>query len=226
MEQKYHIRGFLVGFVAALMLVALASPALAAVMQSIEVSADVKVYVDDIPIDAGDLNGNPEAFIYNGTTYLPARAVSNSLGKEVQWDGTSRSVYIGKHGDSKSLLMNVCPPYQSHRYHTVETFQVAGNKYTNGIIIPDVRYNDDGWALFNLNGQYNTLEFDIGHGDGWGMNRATLTIRLDGELAYTLDLDPYALPQHCVVPLNGALQMKIEMTQPGHCYCLYNATIS
>lgn len=49
-------------------------------------------------------NGNPvEAFIYNGTTYLTIRAVSDALGKAALWDGETKSVYIGKHSSEKPV---------------------------------------------------------------------------------------------------------------------------
>lgn len=34
-------------------------------------------------------------FIYQGTTYVPIRFVSESLGQKVTWDGKSKSIYIG-----------------------------------------------------------------------------------------------------------------------------------
>ena len=34
--------------------------------------------------------------IYNGTTYIPARAVSTAFGKAVYWDGEESTVYLGK----------------------------------------------------------------------------------------------------------------------------------
>lgn len=84
-----------------LILSAMVLPVLAAaVTKTITVETDVKVYVNDKGIDVGDTHGNPDAFIYNGTTYIAAKAVSNSLGQNVAWDGNTRSVYIGAHKGS------------------------------------------------------------------------------------------------------------------------------
>ena len=33
--------------------------------------------------------------IYNGTTYLPVRAVAKAFNKEVYWDGPDYTVYLG-----------------------------------------------------------------------------------------------------------------------------------
>jgi len=53
------------------------------------------------PVDA---NGNPvEVFIYNGTTYLPARAVSTAVGKPISWDGKTQTIDIGKHDSEEPV---------------------------------------------------------------------------------------------------------------------------
>lgn len=56
---------------------------------------DVKINVDGKRIDPKDGNGRSvEPFIYEGTTYLPVRAVSEALGKYVAWDGETYTVDI------------------------------------------------------------------------------------------------------------------------------------
>lgn len=82
-------------------LLGLTIPTLAAVAtKTIEVETDVKVFVNDKELDAGDTHGNPDCFIYNGTTYVAVAAVSKSLEQEVKWEGETRSVYIGRHGNN------------------------------------------------------------------------------------------------------------------------------
>lgn len=57
---------------------------------------NVKLVVDGIEITPKDANGNVvEPFIYNGTTYLPVRAIGEAFDKDVQWDGDTATVYIG-----------------------------------------------------------------------------------------------------------------------------------
>jgi hypothetical protein len=57
---------------------------------------NIKIYINNDLISPKDANGNEiEPFIYNGTTYLPVRAVAEAFNEEVSWDGNTNSVYIG-----------------------------------------------------------------------------------------------------------------------------------
>ena len=125
MKHKQSMMGFVSGILVSVLVAGTVLPAVAA-GTSIWVDSGVKVYVNDIKIDAGDTHGNPDAFIYNGTTYVAAAAVSKSLGENVKWEGSTKSVYIGKHEGSKSYLLNVCPPYETRFYNTPVTVTMAG----------------------------------------------------------------------------------------------------
>jgi|GEM_PF-108736 len=58
---------------------------------------NINIVIDGNEITPTDANGNyVEPFIMDGTTYLPVRAISNALGKEVSWDGDTATVYIGE----------------------------------------------------------------------------------------------------------------------------------
>ncbi len=57
-----------------------------------EISAafrDIKIIVD-----GKQLSTSAEPFIYNGTTYLPVRAVGEAVGKEVVWDNDTKTVTL------------------------------------------------------------------------------------------------------------------------------------
>lgn len=82
-----------------LLLVLFVSPVFAeAIKQNINVVYNnIKIVVDGKIIVPEDVNGNiVEPFIYNGTTYLPVRAVSQALGKDVDWDEKTKTVYISE----------------------------------------------------------------------------------------------------------------------------------
>lgn len=223
MKHKHSARDFLAGVLTMALIFGLVSPAGAALTsKTIEVFTGTEIFVDGVKLEPKDANGNPvETFIYNGTTYVPLRAVSQSLGKNVSWDGANQRVYIGEVPGTKQYLLDVCPPYQTSRFKTPTTITMAGSKYANCI---SWSYGS-GYAIFNLNGKYNTLEFDIGHLDGKYMADSSLNIYLDGQLSYSMDLTGEMLPEHCSIPLYNALQMKIEMGREGENYGLGNIEI-
>ena len=53
-----------------------------------------------IPTDVDGFVVDP--FIIDGTTYLPVRAISEALGKEVSWDASTYSVHIKDSDNSKN----------------------------------------------------------------------------------------------------------------------------
>lgn len=63
---------------------------------SIDVHSGIKISVDGKEFVPGDSEGAPvEVFLYNGTTYLPIRGISNLFGVGIEWDNETKSVYLG-----------------------------------------------------------------------------------------------------------------------------------
>lgn len=59
---------------------------------------DIPVMFSNIKIvvDGKELKTDKEPFIYEGTTYLPVRAVGEAVGKNVTWDAASKTVMLGE----------------------------------------------------------------------------------------------------------------------------------
>jgi len=96
---KEKLQVFLCGVAVGLVLLLLCGSALAdaTTRQLTATYNNIKIYVDGELISPKDVNGKPtEPFIVEGSTYLPVRAVAEALGKPVEWDDPSKSVYIGK----------------------------------------------------------------------------------------------------------------------------------
>lgn len=126
MKKSRNVRSFLSGVLITLLVVGMVPSALAAAGRNITVYPGVSIYMDDTKLNPTDANGNPvEAFIYNGTTYLPVRAVSEALGQVVQWDGRTNSVYIGKHASDTPAAwlsqMEYFSGTESDRFYTAAT---------------------------------------------------------------------------------------------------------
>ena len=140
---------------------------------------NIKIYIDGAEIVPKDAVGNVvEPFIINGTTYLPVRAISNALCKDVEWDGKTQSVYIGKKDQTKPD--NYLHKIQYNDYKAGNTVEFAiingtitdynGNTYTNGLVFDQLNYfgkvkDDEDKANVNisypLNSQYSRLKGKI-----------------------------------------------------------------
>lgn len=109
------------------------------------------------------------------------------------------------------LLLVVCPPYKTNDECELWTnVSMGGVKYAKGVSVGGDFWCIEGFALFNLAGKYNTLSFDVGSRDDKKYTKGQmLYIYLDDNLAWSLELDPDALPTNYTVDVSGANQMKI-----------------
>ncbi len=173
---------------------------------------DIGIVINGVPLTPKDATGKTvEPFIYEGTTYLPVRAIGEAFGNTVTWDGETSTVYVGETPGQVTYLVNVLEPYESSGYSTPATFKIAGKDYSNGFTFG----NHDGYAIYNLDGKYNSLEFDVGHIDGSKMTEQKCNIYLDGKITQTYEFHSEDMIKHIVVPLNHALQLKIT-TETGY----------
>ena len=176
---------------------------------------NIKLIIDGTQVTPKDANGaTVEPFVYNGTTYLPVRAVSTTLRKQVSWDGNTNTVYIGDNLGQSSFLMDVCPPYEKSVV-SVGTVTMSGKSYSHGFSIGD---REGAYAYFNLNGNYSTMEFDFGAVDGDNEFSMEYDIYLDGQLVKTITHEAGDMVKHYTIPLDKALQMKIVGTGRGSSY--------
>lgn len=139
---------------------------------------NIRIFVDGAEIVPKDVNGNiVEPFVYQGTTYLPVRAVASALGKDVVWDGATSSVYLGKTDANQPdnyldriqyVDVTVAKKQSSNTFSvlngTVTDF--LGKTYTSGVYVGASEGSVDGNAFdtarlkvdYPLNGQYTYLK--------------------------------------------------------------------
>lgn len=171
---------------------------------------NIKLNIDGVEVTPKDANGaTVEPFVYNGTTYLPVRAVGSALGKQVSWDGNTNTVYIGTDLGQSVFLMDVCPPYEE-AYATIGSVTMSGQSYSHGFKMCTGWAGDSmSYAYFNLNGNYSAMEFDFGAIDRYNEFEMKYEIYLDGQLVKTITHEAGDMVEHYTIPLNKALQMKI-----------------
>ena len=209
MKRRQKAAWFLSGVAATVLAVSLTSPALAALAaKTIQVYTGVDVYVDDMKLEPTDANGNPvEVFVYNGTTYLPVRAVSEAVGKTVQWEPESNSVYLGKHTGEKPAVWLQDLDYFTGRTLKVEPTDKDNLGNTRQEVITISGFDN----TYLLNGQYSAISGTFFQRYKYRSNNATSSLYIygDGELLYSAEITGGVKPIDFYVDLTGVLELRI-----------------
>ncbi len=203
-----RLQGALAGVLIGVLLTGGASYAKTAI-EDIRVNYNnIKVYVDNERQTLKDANGTTiEPFIYNGTTYLPVRAVAELAGMTVSWDDSTKSVYLQKTAPQADLIA-AYSPYDSKNcslYDVDEYFKMDGSNYANGMRL----WTSSGYAKFNLGGKYKYLDVTIGH-SGDEDREKTVTFVVDGKSAGYVTLTPGVKATRYTVELNYCKDLKIS----------------
>ncbi|MGG4551695.1 MULTISPECIES: NPCBM/NEW2 domain-containing protein [Paenibacillus] len=241
-KQKMAI--FSTGFVAAAVLTT-ATSAWAAPLQK-QITAffnGTKIYVDGRLVQSTDAKGNKiEPLVYEGTTYLPVRAVAEAFNSKVTWDAPGNSIYIGKvnatdHDVSLSSLDFLSESqsikwghldWQSHSSNKVTAWSPEDDKDNTG-----TNYNDGlkfelvgsgtgathGLAMereYLLNQKYKSFSGSfVLHYDSRSSEEAHATLKVygDDQLLYTSDkLEKGVLPIDFDVNVSNISKLKIVIT--------------
>lgn len=229
MKFKERAKGSLLGFIIGV-IVTTSIPVIAAQIQkSIDVYyRDIKIYADGKLVNT---NGDNEAFIYNGTTYLPVRAVGEAFNKAVNWDGKTSSVYLGIQptttGQPTVLLEDLDYFTSDMRFDTSlinSGKDNIGNTHNSGISIEGRR----GSTEYLLNGKYRRFTGVIGVPYNYRNDKYEGIIKIygDNKLLYTSPVMTAGVqPTNFNIDVTGVLNLKIERedTYVGHYVCIYDA---
>lgn len=190
----------------------------------------ITIMIDGAEYVAKDANGNTVApFIMDGTTYLPVRAVANAFDKDVDWDGKTNTVYIGKKGRMEPD--NRLDKIQYVDYREVENYSALnivngtlndfnGNTYTNGILF-NLYEGSKVEVDYPLNGQYSSFSgkivlpksFDIavGKDDKCKTMPTTVIIYGDEEEIYRATEVTASMPFSFDIDVDGVNMITIEL---------------
>ncbi|MBQ3109892.1 MAG: hypothetical protein IJC69_01965 [Clostridia bacterium] len=208
---------------------------------------NIKIFIDGAEIVPKDAVGNTvEPFIMNGTTYLPVRAIANAFDKDVEWDGATASVYIGKKDETKPD--NYLHKIQYNNYQEGDNnndFSIINgtitdfnkNIYTNGLLLYThwsnaVKDDEDKAQIiidYPLNSQYDKLkgkivlpkEFDIttwGEKNNCGTSMTNVWFYGDEELLYKATGVTSSMPFNVDIDVRGVNQLTIKFTTGSYSY--------
>ena len=95
-----------------------------------------------LTVDGKQLVTEKEPFIYDGTTYLPVRAVGEAVGKTVGWDGKTNTVTLSSTGNSGAITLpgNIYDDDYDDRYDDDKYDDDYDDIYDDDY---DDRYDDD-----------------------------------------------------------------------------------
>lgn len=217
MKWNQKIKYFVFGVVTAIIFGALAMPVMASMIQKqILVSTGVKIYVDDVKLNPVDSSGRPiDVFIYNGTTYLPVRAVADAVGKPVYWDGKTSSVYLGKHdSDQPSAMLKDLKYFDrsGNNFKTIKDIKDnLGNEYVDGIYA-NISYGTE-WQTYLINNMYSKMKGRFILNEKYRDTKSEIRFKVygDGKLLYSSPIMTGGVkPIDFEIDLTGVLELKIE----------------
>lgn len=149
------------------------------------IASGIKIVVDGKELHPTDAHGNVvEPIIYNGTTYLPVRAVANALGKAVYWDGPNYTVYLGDmNGELEypTIQLEDMVSVSDQPRETDELTDNYGNTYSRAIIN---FANNEFEYLLNMKYSKFKATLYVPKGSTNGRIEGYLTIKADGKTIY------------------------------------------
>ena len=188
-------------------------------------SGGVKIVVDGRKINPTDANGNAvEPIIYNGTTYLPVRAVANAMGKAVYWDGPEYTVYLGDMDgkleyptvELENMVSIARAPSKTNML--VDNY---GNRYSRAI----ANYSGSSNLEYLLNMKYSRLKGILYIPEGeTSTSSICLKVIADGKTIYTSpEMTKTSRPVAIDVNVTGYNDVKIEFSSTNISACLADA---
>jgi len=122
-------------------------------------------------IDGVEKKPSQEPFIYNGTTFVPLRFVSEALDKNVIWDGENKKIYIG---DDVEIAKELKEIYMFDKALDNISPLVKSDQSIKGFVVGDLwglkeKEGEKAYLTYNVNGLAKEMSFDMSMYalDGW-----------------------------------------------------------
>ena len=192
--------------------------------------SNIKIVVDGQQVNPKDANGKiVEPFIYNGTTYLPVRALAEALGKNVIWDSITSTVTISSNeptsfeatppessvSQDKVVFLDTLAPQSFEHQGSYDSYSSIGkNKsYIRGV---DIQGSHAMTLTYSLDCNFNTFRSDLYFINGWGNGPSIVKIYGDDKILYTSPgMIHNTLTQSINLDISGFSQLKFEFSDNG-----------
>jgi hypothetical protein len=227
---KQRIQGMIFGSILTVLILSTVTALGSDGIRNISVTfRNIALVVNGEHITPRDGAGNiVEPFIFNGTTYLPVRAVGEAFGMPVEWDGSTSTVYIGSRGDGRTVVTSYewldHMPHLNHQrsrtWFNISAWRPGlrsrdGTAFDRGLIFR-TDFGSGDWQSIDvaLNANYNTFKGMFVSYSGSGT--AHVRIYGDGRLLYTSPIISHGtIPIEFSVDVSNVLLMKIHVESLG-----------
>mgnify|MGYP003269868586 FL=1 len=163
MKQNGFWKGFGSGLILTVLIAALCVTATATSKRSIQVEDGIGITLNGARFTPRDANGKQvSAFLYNGTTYVPVRAISEAMGMDVSFNSATRTVVLTT-ADRTASQQGASSA--SGNYITVErakqiALNNAGVKEANAVFLRANLDWDDGRMQYEVEFYSGNTEYD------------------------------------------------------------------
>ena len=162
MKKTGFWRGFGAGLILTVVMMGLSVSALAAtVSRTIQVEEGVKISLNGATFIPRDVNGNEvSVFLYNGTTYVPLRAVSEAMGVDVSYDSATKTAILVTADKSAAQQGSNVSSYISAERAKEIALADAGVAAADAVFLRAQLDWDDGRAEYEVEFYSGNVEYD------------------------------------------------------------------
>lgn len=160
--------------------------------------------------------------LVNGKVYYDANVISQITGISPEYDANQNAIYWGNQNETERVSFADISDqlyngkvYGKYRATENKSFSVAGKEHFDGFTIGcdhSLFGEGDGYVLFNLDGEFSKMEFDVGKTDNYEIQDVTLKVFLGEDMVKQIDLSGQKSSEHVEVDLNYANDVKIMIT--------------
>ncbi len=161
----------------------------------------------------------------NSTNYYSQNILNMFLDKKLSYNVKKNTVFYAKSGqkissENKVKLLDTDVLYDGVCYGVYlpsdgKTFAMGSGTYNDGFVIYDDHSlfgEGDGYALFDLKGQYSKISFDVGRTNEYEKQDVVLKVYLDDKYTEEYSLNAQSPPIPLEINLNYAKSLKLEIT--------------
>lgn len=162
MKKSNYWKGFVSGLLMTVLVLSMGLSVSAAANRTIQVEDGIKITLNGSDMTPRDVNGKAvPVFLYEGTTYVPARAISEALGLNVSFNSATRTVVLS----NKSSTGTTSQGTAQSSYITADRAKEialadAGLSASSVVFIRAQQDWEDGRAVYEVEFYSGNTEYD------------------------------------------------------------------